>query len=1027
MAKKPSIHDWVWDEGDPEEIWYLEEEIAAGAFGTVYKAIHNETGQVSALKITKPEEGGESQLPDVVELHILKNCKHKNIVGLLGTWVKGQETFIALDYCGGGAVSDFYQVWEMKMTEDQIAIVARGCLEGLHYMHENNFIHRDIKGANILLDDSGEVKLVDFGVSAILQDSAQKRNTLIGTPYWMAPEVIQNKTRLNPYDEAVDIWSLGITLIELAEKDPPLSQMNPMRALMQVPIRKAPTLQNPSEWSEKFQNFLALCLEKDASKRAKIETLLKHPFVNNLKNKSILVGLINKVKEEKARLIAEENGVPYVPSLQTETSVDSDAGSNIPEPVPVAETAVQEEKQKVQPLNLNVSDGTDQKQRERSDAKSKTKSEKSEKSRDRSKSKDNGSETPKSSTSTKTEEQFVDKKPEALASIFDHSQPPTSKPNSARKNNTGFVISEQEIPDVVVNSPKKTNSGAVSTKPTQPNGPGINRAIANNPQGMGSVRGPRPNQVHATKNQQQLVAAKEGNIKLMRAQMEALRAAQKKMTQEEERAKNRNKEKERELAKKNQTAVTKQLSTAESNLQRVKKQHEAEINSEEKRSSDVIAKIGSSEDHTKRVAKEVREYHSTILSEFKKETRLLQKDEVIILKHEEKKAKDQRAKLGKKEKDAAKKAAKNEADLHTKLFQQRQDQRASRFNCECRRHFIEDIDAVKWKFHHLVQQELDRDFQEIINLKKRHAEKEYQLTVTAAEELFALHTENIQNLHPLELTNLKSIHELEQNHLGKQQFVESRQQQELLTSDYRSQLRDFNTKKGVDEKRLIAAVKEYKRDNKKKLSKAQQDSYGAQQKTLWDQEWAQKLAAFEKEQKEQREEEVSLLKAHHASQTERLKLACEEQVQNSIIEYENEKIDILTKHKESIDKLEHFYWTTLLEFTKISNKTKRDQLVTNHSAEIDLVKSVQADHQKMHEGFKDELKALAVTQELSTLQQDDFSNILDAHAQDLLLIEQQKLACLAVVHEEELDEIDELNTKEEKQVLGKAPPGVFSS
>lgn len=278
MSKKPTIHDWIWDEGDPEEIWYLEEEIAAGAFGTVYKAIHNETGQVAALKITKPEENGEATIPDVVELYILKNCQHKNIVKLFGTWTKGPETFIALDYCGGGAVSDFYQVWEMKMNEDQIALVARGCLEGLQYMHENNFIHRDIKGANVLLTDEGDVKLVDFGVSAILSEPSQKRNTLIGTPYWMAPEVIQNKTRLNPYDEAVDVWSLGITLIELAEKDPPLSQMNPMRALMQVPIRKAPVLQNPSEWSDKFHSFLALCLEKDPAKRAKIDTLLKHPF-----------------------------------------------------------------------------------------------------------------------------------------------------------------------------------------------------------------------------------------------------------------------------------------------------------------------------------------------------------------------------------------------------------------------------------------------------------------------------------------------------------------------------------------------------------------------------------------------------------------------------------------------------------------------------------------------------------------------------------------------------------------------------
>jgi len=222
-----------------------------------------------------------------------------------------------------------------------------------------------------------------------------------------------------------------------------------------------------------------------------------------------------------------------------------------------------------------------------------------------------------------------------------------------------------------------------------------------------------------------------------------------------------------------------------------------------------------SEDHQKRVAKEVRDYNSTLVSEFKKESRLMQKEELAVLKYEEKKSKDLMKTLGKRAKDAAKKTFKIELEMHAKFFNLRQEHRTTKFACDCKMHGLSDIDAVKWKFQRLVQLENERNFQEIINLKKKHAEKEYQLNVQAAEELFAVYTESIQLLHPLELSNLKQIHELELVHLGKQQFVEARQQQDLLSSDHKTQIRDFNTKKALDEKRLQNAVKDYKKDNRK--------------------------------------------------------------------------------------------------------------------------------------------------------------------------------------------------------------------
>eukprot|EP01128_Nolandella_sp_AFSM9_P003470 TRINITY_DN1494_c0_g1_i2.p1 TRINITY_DN1494_c0_g1~~TRINITY_DN1494_c0_g1_i2.p1 ORF type:complete len:1350 (-),score=374.83 TRINITY_DN1494_c0_g1_i2:182-4231(-) len=297
---------WVWDEGDPEDIYYLEEEIASGTFGSVYKSQHNETGEWVALKIMQPEEDDEDEVSQMVELWILKQCQHPNISKLLGTWQCGTETFIAMEYCGGGAVSDFYAVWGVKPTEDQIRLICYETLLGLQYLHDMKFIHRDIKGANILLSEDGHVKIIDFGVSAVLKDPAEKRRTLIGTPYFMAPEIISNKTRSVPYDKMVDVWSLGITLIELAEKDPPLSQMNPMRALMQIPLREPPSLTAPDEWTPEFSEFLTLCLSREPRKRASLERLMDHAWLQNLPSRDVLLKLIADAHRARELIIASE-------------------------------------------------------------------------------------------------------------------------------------------------------------------------------------------------------------------------------------------------------------------------------------------------------------------------------------------------------------------------------------------------------------------------------------------------------------------------------------------------------------------------------------------------------------------------------------------------------------------------------------------------------------------------------------------------------------------------------------------------
>eukprot|EP01100_Stratorugosa_tubuloviscum_P008652 TRINITY_DN35_c0_g2_i1.p1 TRINITY_DN35_c0_g2~~TRINITY_DN35_c0_g2_i1.p1 ORF type:complete len:1183 (-),score=602.26 TRINITY_DN35_c0_g2_i1:62-3610(-) len=280
---------------DPDTLFDLIEEIASGSFGTVYKGMHKASKQILAIKIIQPDE--DESLEDLmIEIQVLKKCVHPNIVKYFGGYKKGEEIFIAMDLCDGGAVNDIFNVCEEPLTEDQIALISRETLKGLAYMHEQQIIHRDIKGGNVLLTSKGEVKLVDFGVS--FQCANNKRaKTFIGTPYWMAPEVIESKTSMKPYDYKADVWSVGIMAIELAETNPPLSEIHPMKALFQIPIRESPKLQRPSKWSKEFNDFISKCLIKEPAKRPSCTEALKLPFVANCNaSPAALIQLIEKRK-----------------------------------------------------------------------------------------------------------------------------------------------------------------------------------------------------------------------------------------------------------------------------------------------------------------------------------------------------------------------------------------------------------------------------------------------------------------------------------------------------------------------------------------------------------------------------------------------------------------------------------------------------------------------------------------------------------------------------------------------------------
>eukprot|EP01080_Neovahlkampfia_damariscottae_P002831 gene2831-4238_t len=276
---------------DPDEIFEKLEVLGEGSYGIVWKALHKIDGKICAVKVVKVED----DISEVEkEVKILKQCKSPYIVGYHGTYLKNNKLWIALEYCGGGSLADILTLLQETLTEPQIAAVCAASLKGLEYLHAQKKIHRDIKAGNILMTEECEIKLADFGVSAQLNNTISKRNTVIGTPFWMAPEVIQE----NKYNGKADVWSLGITAIELAEGKVPLSGIHPLRAMFQIPNKAPPTLTEKNKWSDEFNDFIAQCLTKAPEERPTSKELLKHPFIKKAKNPKILMELIDKLNNK---------------------------------------------------------------------------------------------------------------------------------------------------------------------------------------------------------------------------------------------------------------------------------------------------------------------------------------------------------------------------------------------------------------------------------------------------------------------------------------------------------------------------------------------------------------------------------------------------------------------------------------------------------------------------------------------------------------------------------------------------------
>lgn len=274
----------------PFEDYNVQECVGRGTFGDVYKAFSKKFGGLVAIKVINLDESSEDIQTLIQEIQFLSRLRSEYITKYMETFVRDMSMWIVMEYCGGGSCADLLKCHK-KLNEDVSALIIREVLKGLTYLHSQKKVHRDIKLANILLTSDGNVKLADFGVSGEITMTHLKRNTFVGTPFWMAPEVI---TRNNTgYNEKADIWSTGITTIELVTGSPPLSGNNPLKILFEIPKKKPPILTG-IDFSENIKDFVKYCLIKDPNKRPSSSTLLHHRFITNIKRHVSILPLIEQ-------------------------------------------------------------------------------------------------------------------------------------------------------------------------------------------------------------------------------------------------------------------------------------------------------------------------------------------------------------------------------------------------------------------------------------------------------------------------------------------------------------------------------------------------------------------------------------------------------------------------------------------------------------------------------------------------------------------------------------------------------------
>ncbi|XP_043279614.1 myosin-IIIb-like isoform X2 [Venturia canescens] len=309
---------------DPGDRFSLQDLIGEGTYGEVYSALDKQTGNQVAVKILENVADNIEEIEE--EYLVLRDLSmHENIPIFYGLFLKRakpaqeeDQLWFAMELCTGGSVTDLVQGLKKRnnrLKDHQIAYILRETIEALIYLHTNHCMHRDVKGHNILLTEEAKVKLVDFGVASHLTATMGRRNTSVGTPYWMAPEVIACEQQLDSsYDARCDVWSVGITAIELAEGDPPLSELHPMRALFQIPRNPPPALKNPDSHSPELSDFIAECLVKDLEHRPFASELREHPVLMNVEP---IVGKVRKELQDEICRQRNEGRVKRQPEVTT--------------------------------------------------------------------------------------------------------------------------------------------------------------------------------------------------------------------------------------------------------------------------------------------------------------------------------------------------------------------------------------------------------------------------------------------------------------------------------------------------------------------------------------------------------------------------------------------------------------------------------------------------------------------------------------------------------------------------------------